>query len=391
MGICEAKGWTKSHRRMECSPVWRHHVARDILIWLVWRAAPSPARERTPDGVVVLRRGQLFTTYDEMARRNYFSVDQVKRAFVILRNLETIEWESLRRGLLVTVVNYRQYQDRTPHGEDAEAAGDVGAAGRTETSTPDRTAESANRARQKNSATSKDDNGMRQGKTGGPHGRNEDGRTADRTATSTTGGRKRRASLSSPSTRARAGETVVEEVKKDINPPTPFKKGGSVSSFDYSSDPAAMLGTDLDRYRMVLAMWREERLAAGLDFQERERNTVKGAEMLVEEYLSVGALSADRLRQGMKKLIHDIKTDPRSKDRDLRTLAKKPTRYCPPPPIEKVKRKVVIWDFVCDVCRESFTTKPLPAGEEVFPQPCIKEASGCQGTMYPKVAMEREQ
>lgn len=365
----EGIGWVKSHRRMEFSPVWRHHNASRLLHWMIWCASPEPAVARTPDGCLSLARGQFYANYDEIARRCHLSVDQVKRACALLRTLEVIDWQRLRRGVLITVVNYRQYQDRRALGEEGEEIYSDEKQARTANRTGTRTAERAIRAPQKNDVTTMPEKKSVE--------RDNGGRTSETTDT---------APQTAPQTADRIGSSYIKKfkkLKKLLPPNPPFAKGGRVAAKENNTPPdsAALLGSDADRYQLVLSLWQEERASAGLEYLE-DRSTAAGADALAREYLTSARLSTEQLRLGMRKLCAGIRDNPRWVAYDLRTLAKNPSKFCPPPPIAKASRKYVRWGFVCDVCGATACMPPQPASApQPSRQPCVNAVNGCQGTM----------
>jgi hypothetical protein len=366
----EAVGWVPLHRRIQNSPVWWRPKALQLFTWLFLNAAHEPRVDNSSGHSVTLVRGQVYASLAQAVEACPLSVKEVRNALAWLAGEGMIVRDS--ESSVITIAKYEEYQvgsrkDDAPHGDKGEqerekkgqgnghrnGQGKCGKKGKAEIGN--------NHLRDKDKSNLEDSDGAKQ--------KMKEGQGI--------GQGKGQAYINKV-------KEVSRSLKKTTNPPTPFKKGGREIS-----NSSSLLGTDGERVEMVLAMWREELTAAGLSSLEDKRNR-DGAEILAHDYLGNAAMNLNTLRAGMKNLIHDIATDPKSKLFDLKTLARSPRRYCPAPVVVREKKRKVCWDFVCDVCGSTARTLYVDASLGTpHKQPC-NTYSGCQGTMWPVKADEIE-
>ncbi len=371
MHAFKGQGWTKHWRRRFDSSVYRNHAAYRVLDWLIDHAWPWPVDVVAGGEPLRLERGQLFVTYDEVAAGTIFETPKpVRSAFAFLKakSIDWSQWPRKRpRGMVVTVLNYEEYQGSTPllHGDGGEEGGDSAPEQGQVNGHADAQADSTEkgrRTRRKMSLSRKVDcNDERNGRAG-------------------------KESESGQANGQAAGQAYIDQEYKNINPPTPFCKGGSGET-DF--DSSALLGSVEQCAASVLAAWRQEWAAAGKVIPEggesgRDRD---GALVLAKEYLQASRLNVAGLRLGMKGIIELIQKNPKCRLFDLKTLAKDPYRYGAAPVIEKEKKLQVRWVYVCNVCgHKRHDQHFVPAGEPPPPQPCEwADMRHCQGWMEPFV------
>ncbi len=351
-------------------------VAAVIFEWIFAMAAPLPRVDESLGKPVKLKRGEVLITYPELsAAIPLFSVKQVRTAFAWLVQEKMIEAKQIRmgerNGQIVTVVNYGRYQKNGKTAAAPAAAPDPTEGkgiffGENSGGQPERQAE--------RQAEKRGDGRRKKGQK--PPSRKGQRCSTDASGaggTADSGQAERQAKRQSP--------TYIKEVINNNTPYPLLKKGGCDSS-------KILFGPEEEGINAVLNLWRIEREKAGLAFV-LDRATKRGAKNLVRDYLSDAQLTVDQLRAGMAKIIRMIQTDSHCHKYTLDTMAKNPSTYCPPPPIEKIKRKMVSWLFECDVCGAEISTPFQSESAEIHPQPCIRAKHGCQGTMYPNLKRER--
>lgn len=374
MAEAEAQGWVKLHRRIRRSPVWRHATGYKLFTWMLLEASHCRRSVKARGGAVELARGQLAATLGEMAAEAGMSEKQVRTALAFLERERMINRDG--RAGVVTVMNYPIYQgddDEPAPGEEGEGkkcgVDEGGQAKGQQKGQQKGQAKTPKQGREKTGENALRGNGFKRTSDGVRAGGNGDGGQVK-------GQQKGQA-------KGQSQYMVVRIDHKNINPPNPpFAKGGRASFANSDQDD--------ERYSEVLGIWREERERAGLAFLE-DRNTAQGAAKLADEYLAMARLSTKQLRLGMRKLCEAVVSDPRKRDYDLRTLARNPSKWCPPVVIEKKKRRLVLWGGKCDVCGRSASLGPFAPESDPAPplQPCPGAESGCQGWMTPEIWDER--
>jgi hypothetical protein len=134
-------------------------------------------------------------------------------------------------------------------------------------------------------------------------------------------------------------------------------------------------------------MWRKEREAAGLVFCE-DRPTRKGASLVVENWLDTGKVNPEQIRQAMANIIREIKTNPKARLFDLRTLANSLSKYLDPTKADTQPKKRMWWRWTCGACGNSHVGM-VPAGVTPPPVPCPNVKFGhCDGTAHPELEGE---
>lgn len=350
-------GWVKEYRSFFTHPICKRPVAALVFKLLVSGAAHVRRIDRSFSRPYEIDRGQLVTSVAEICGYLPFTVKQVRSALLHLESEAMITCRDLRRDgfnfSLVTIVNYGIYQ--SAHGEEGERNMNGSKKGQTIGQTVGQTenTKKGKREESRNRLSGKGKDDIR--KSAGANHSQEDGQTVGQTV----------------------GQSHInkDEEVKNINSPYPLlKKGGRCSS-----NSSGLLGSDRERYEMVLAMWREERYGAGLDYQE-DSPTTRGAATLARDYLNMARLTVEQLREGMRELVRLVKTDPKCRRYTLNTLAKTPSTYCPAPAIEASNQRKVRWTLECDVCGACRATHYMPAGTACpEPQPCGVEH--CQGML----------
>ncbi len=365
----EAVGWVPMHRRIQNSPVWGKPKAFQLFVWLFLNAAHEARIDNSSGRSVPLMRGQVYASLAQAVEACPLSLKEVRNALAWLEKEGMIVRDSV--SSVITIVKYEEYQ--VGRKEDA-LHGDEGEEGRENKGQGNGHRNGQGKSVKKCKASESEIPLRDSGKTniesdGGAKQKHEDGQ-------------------GNGQGEGQGHYIEVKEVsrslKKTTNPPTPFCKGGRDSS-----DSSALLGTDGERVGMVLAMWREERASAGLSALDGKRQR-RGAKLLAD-HLCGAAMSINTLREGMKALIRDIAGDPKCRLFDLLTLANNPERYCPAPVIVREKKRMVMWELVCDVCGYTVTTGYVEAtrGTPLL-QPCGRYGGGCQGTMHPTKFQEYE-
>lgn len=95
---------------------WRYYNDPDMLaLWVhillnaYWTEGYSQGEE--------VKRGQFWTTYQQLGQELRFGISKIKRALTRLENEKQIKTKSTNRKTLITVVNYDIFQDTTKPSE----------------------------------------------------------------------------------------------------------------------------------------------------------------------------------------------------------------------------------------------------------------------------------
>jgi len=102
------QGYVKLYRRLLESEVFEEPNLLKTWLWLLLNANWD---DRPTRRGIFIERGQLVTSYDKASRALGFSINTVRRHFKVLSELEQIDIASDTRFTVVTICNYRSYQD----------------------------------------------------------------------------------------------------------------------------------------------------------------------------------------------------------------------------------------------------------------------------------------
>jgi hypothetical protein len=107
-----SEGWIALHRGWRDNPVFKGEFSRaDAWIWLIeaacWKAARFDIKGRT----VILQRGQLCASREQMAAAWQWSPSAVERFLARLKTEQMIERETGQGKSVITICNYAKYQN----------------------------------------------------------------------------------------------------------------------------------------------------------------------------------------------------------------------------------------------------------------------------------------
>lgn len=333
-------GWVKLPRSLLLTPVWGCETAWRVFSWLLLSATHCECLESFKGHRLHLRRGQLVAIQLEIGRHTGLSRKSVQTALRLLENEHVLVCESAH-GKHVTVYT----MDSFPH---CQRGGTAIRSGGAQIGTDMRADPAQGLGQSQNASNRFLDNGIYLPELWS-------GSEAGVTAGAENG------------TGIGAPINKEEEVKKiRINPPTPFEKGGAV-----------------DLRSLVLDMWRKERESACLAFCD-DRPTRKGAALVAADWLETGKATPERIRKAMANIIHEIKTNPKARLFDLRTLANSLSKYLDAPKADTPPDKRLRWRMTCDTCGADSVCL-FPAGVTPSPVPCLKSKwGGCAGVARPE-------
>lgn len=120
------EGWIALHRGWRDNPIFRGEFSRaDAWVWLIesacWKATRFDIKGRT----VILQRGQLCASREQMAAAWQWSPSAVERFLTRLQTEQMIGRETGQGKSIITIRNYAKYQDRAEQTgqENGQSAG----------------------------------------------------------------------------------------------------------------------------------------------------------------------------------------------------------------------------------------------------------------------------
>ncbi|WP_299327613.1 hypothetical protein [Parasphingopyxis sp.] len=106
-------GFVKLHRGWRDSPIFRGKFSRgEAWLWLLENACWKDTQFDINGKTVMLRRGQLVTSRAKLAGAWGWSGSAVERFLTRLKTEQMIEQETGQGRSVITITNYRKYQDR---------------------------------------------------------------------------------------------------------------------------------------------------------------------------------------------------------------------------------------------------------------------------------------
>lgn len=107
----QTSGWVVLNRQILKHWLWEDAKAFQIWTWLVMNANYDDSKIFWKGQERVLKRGQILTTAREIARECYCSKGKVDRTLIKLKTSDMIEPETKSKGSIITILNYRKYND----------------------------------------------------------------------------------------------------------------------------------------------------------------------------------------------------------------------------------------------------------------------------------------
>lgn len=111
----ELKGWVKMHRKtMENEILWKTSEPfdrRSAWMHLIMMANHEDKEIRIDNKIIIVHRGQHYTSLCKLAEKWHWSRNKVDRFLVLLTEAGMIQADRTPRGTLLTIVNYGVYQD----------------------------------------------------------------------------------------------------------------------------------------------------------------------------------------------------------------------------------------------------------------------------------------
>jgi hypothetical protein len=106
-----SSGWVVLNRQILKHWLWQDAKAFQIWTWLVMNANYDDSKIFWKGQERILKRGQILTTAREIARECYCSKGKVDRTLIKLKTSDMIEPETKSKGSIITILNYRKYND----------------------------------------------------------------------------------------------------------------------------------------------------------------------------------------------------------------------------------------------------------------------------------------
>ena len=121
------QGWVSIHRSIKDNFVWQDKPFNMGAAWIDLILMANHEEKKMPlDGqLIIIRRGQTFTSVRSLAEKWGWSKVKVSRYLALLEQDDMVKLERSKSGTLLTLVNYDNYQDcrddkRTPSGHRAD-------------------------------------------------------------------------------------------------------------------------------------------------------------------------------------------------------------------------------------------------------------------------------
>lgn len=119
------KGWIKLNRQIQDHWIWSDPEKLKAWIDLILMANHEAKRAEMRDGLITIKRGQLVTSIDKLAKRWGWSKNRVYRFLTLLESDHMVQRKANTYRTTLTIVNYGKYQDRqntngTPNGSSDE-------------------------------------------------------------------------------------------------------------------------------------------------------------------------------------------------------------------------------------------------------------------------------
>jgi len=105
-------GFIKLWRRLLRSPIWRNPALRTFWIWCLLKASHNHYEHATGFGVVELEPGQFYTSLRQAAKETRLSTRTTRTCLKELATRQKLTHQTTHRGTLITIVNWKRYQDR---------------------------------------------------------------------------------------------------------------------------------------------------------------------------------------------------------------------------------------------------------------------------------------
>lgn len=106
------KGWIKIDRQIQDHWIWNDPEKLKAWIDLLMMANHDVKKLEMRDGLVTIRRGQLVTSIDKLAKRWGWSKNRVYRFLKILETDRMVQRKANAYRTTLTIVNYGKFQDR---------------------------------------------------------------------------------------------------------------------------------------------------------------------------------------------------------------------------------------------------------------------------------------
>lgn len=108
-------GWVKIHRKM-ADAEWSQLLdinSKGLLMELLMMANYKPGRFRVDNQIIILEPGQIVTSIKELMTRLHTSKFIIQTRLDLLTKLGTITQKTGKRGRIITICKYKEYQDDT--------------------------------------------------------------------------------------------------------------------------------------------------------------------------------------------------------------------------------------------------------------------------------------
>ena len=110
-----AKGYILLHRQIWDDEIWKSKEPFDLRsAWIDLLMMANHADNESVKGksVITIKRGQLLTSYDHLAKRWRWSKGKVRRTIELMVKLNMVHADSTTNGTTLTLVNYDVFQNQ---------------------------------------------------------------------------------------------------------------------------------------------------------------------------------------------------------------------------------------------------------------------------------------
>jgi DNA replication protein DnaD len=108
------EGWISIHRQLQDNSIWSSSKPfddRSAWIDILLMANHKDREIQIGNQIVVIKKGQRFTSIRKLAEKWHWSTNRVKRYLDMLVSAGMIYKDSTHGGTLLTIVNYGKFQD----------------------------------------------------------------------------------------------------------------------------------------------------------------------------------------------------------------------------------------------------------------------------------------
>lgn len=118
------EGWVKIHRKILYHWIWQDPEKLRAWLDLIMMANHEPRTLPIDTQLVTIDEGQRWTSIEGLAARWQWDRKRVRRFLDMLKSDGMIYYQTTNRGTLITIVNYKDYQQKSNGNGTAKGTAD---------------------------------------------------------------------------------------------------------------------------------------------------------------------------------------------------------------------------------------------------------------------------